>query len=161
MNRRKKLRLVLDANWFVSACISRSSRRTLYYKILKNPRLQVFYSAELMAEFEGVMARPKFARIVTPAQVKRFTRIVLNFVRKTEIAAIPAIVRDWNDNYLLGICEGCEADFLITGDKDLLTLETYQNTTILTMGQFVSILSVLKPPKKRLVPPFLRLMGFS
>ncbi len=96
-----------------------------------------------MAEFEGVMARPKFARIVTPAQVKRFTRIVLNFVRKTEIAAIPAIVRDWNDNYLLGICEGCEADFLITGDKDLLTLETYQNTTILTMGQFVSILSVL------------------
>lgn len=96
-----------------------------------------------MAEFDGVIARPKFAKIITPAQVKRFKTMALTFIKKTEITTVPAIVRDLDDDYLLGMCEGCQADFLITGDKDLLTLGTYQNTAILTMGQFLSVLSVV------------------
>ncbi|MGA0558875.1 putative toxin-antitoxin system toxin component, PIN family [Larkinella sp. VNQ87] len=58
----KRLRVVLDANWYISACLSRKSRKTVYYKILKNSHLTIFYSSELLAEFEAVIRRPKFAK---------------------------------------------------------------------------------------------------
>ncbi|WP_185155411.1 putative toxin-antitoxin system toxin component, PIN family [Rudanella paleaurantiibacter] len=143
MTKKRKVRLVIDANWFISACISRGSRQTLYYRILKDPRLQVFYSTELLSEFDGVIMRPKFAKLIKQDQVNRFKTITLSFLKKTNPINSPEIVRDPNDNYLLGICTGCKADFLVTGDKDLLSLETYQSTTIVTMGQFLSLLTLL------------------
>lgn len=141
MTKNKKLRIVLDANWYVSACISRNSRRTLYFKILKNSRLNVFYSAEIMTEFEGVIERLKFAKTVTHQQVNRFKSITLAFLKKTSLGTVPDLVRDQNDNYLLGVCEGCQADFLITGDQDLLVLKTYNKTKIIKMGQLLTEIS--------------------
>ena len=141
MSKSKKLKIVLDANWYVSACISRKSRRTLYYEVLKSPLFQVFYSAELMAEFDRVIARPKFTKSITSKYVNYFKTIALTHLKETKTGIVPAVVRDVNDNYLLGICEGCQANFLITGDLDLLILGKYKNTVILTMGQFFQITS--------------------
>ena len=97
---RKRHNVVLDANWYVSACINRKSRRTIYYKVLKNAYLQVFYASELMAEFNDVIHRPKFAKIVSHAQVHRFKIIALQFLEQTDIKITPTVVRDADDNYL-------------------------------------------------------------
>lgn len=140
---RKRHKIVLDANWYVSACISRKSRRTVYYEILRNPRLQIVYATELMVEFDDVIHRPKFAKIISPRHMHRFKTIALTFLKQTTTVNIPAAVRDENDNYLLGICESCQADFLITGDQDLLVLETYLGTKILSMSQFLQLLTSL------------------
>ncbi|GAB3929075.1 putative toxin-antitoxin system toxin component, PIN family [Larkinella terrae] len=144
VKKNKRLKVILDANWYISACISRKSRRTVYYQILKNTDLQLFYSQELVAEFDDVINRPKFAKIVTAKQVSRFKSIILKFLNRTTLGTLPDLVRDKNDNYLLGICAGCQADFLITGDNDLLVLEEYQKTKILSMGQFLLLLSTIK-----------------
>lgn len=143
MPKRKKISVVIDANWYVSACISKNSRKTLYYKILKNSHLQVYYSAELLHEFEGVITRKKFSKIITPNQIIRFISLAMLFLREVSITSIPTVVRDKKDDYLLGICESCNAHFLVTGDDDLLSLETYKNTTIVSMGQFVKLLALL------------------
>jgi putative PIN family toxin of toxin-antitoxin system len=144
MPKRKKISVVIDVNWYVSACINRNSRHTLYHKILKNPRLQIFYSRELLEEFEGVMTRRKFSKIISPNQVTRFKAIIFLFLTRIQIQSIPQIVRDKEDNYLLGICDVSKADFLITGDEDLLVLGKYESTIILTMGQFLNILPPIK-----------------
>ena len=141
---RKKISIILDANWYISACISRNSRRTIYYKILKNLRLQIFYSSELLEEFEGVISRRKFSKIISPDQVVRFKAFTFLFLTRIQIKAIPHVVRDMKDDYLLGICDACKADFLITGDSDLLVLGTYDNTTIITMGQFLRMLPLIE-----------------
>lgn len=143
MPKGRKLKVVLDANWFISACINSRSRRTIYYKILSNAQLRVFYSSELVAEFEGVISRKKFAKIITPVQVGRFQTLALPLMNRIVSTPIPATSRDPDDDYLLGICKTCQADFLITGDDDLLTLGTFEHTTIVSMGQFLQILSLL------------------
>ncbi|CCG98090.1 hypothetical protein FAES_0076 [Fibrella aestuarina BUZ 2] len=144
MPSRRTIRVVLDANWFISACLSRKSRRTVYYHVLRNKRIRAYYSPELIDEFDGVMSRPKFAKYIAPAQVARFRVLALLFMTKVTPAAIPATSRDAKDDYLLGICKASNADFLITGDDDLLTLGTFEQTVILSMGQFLQTLSLLE-----------------
>lgn len=143
MPRKRKIKLVVDANWFISACISRKSRRTLYYKILKNTHIQVYYSPELLAEFDGVITRRKFSKLISPSQVARFKAFTLLYLQEVSLGLIPQLSRDSNDDYLLAIADSCQADFLITGDDDLLTLGTYQKTTIVTMGQFLQIMALI------------------
>ena len=47
------------------------------------------------------------------------------------------ICRDKKDNFLLNLAKDSEADYLITGDKDLLILEKFENTKILTFSEFI------------------------
>jgi len=47
------------------------------------------------------------------------------------------ICRDPKDNFLLALSKDAEADFLITGDKDLLELEKFGRTIICTLNDFI------------------------
>ncbi|MDR6806263.1 putative PIN family toxin of toxin-antitoxin system [Dyadobacter sp. BE34] len=82
MRKGAKVKIVLDANWYVSACINRKSRRTLYQHILKNTGIKAYYSEELLAEFADVISRVKFRKYVTLEQATRLKTIVLKFVIK-------------------------------------------------------------------------------
>jgi putative PIN family toxin of toxin-antitoxin system len=82
---RKKIRVVIDANWYISACISRNSRKTLYYNIFKNNHLQVYYSKELLQEFEGVITRKKFVKIISLNQIVRFISFATIFLKEITI----------------------------------------------------------------------------
>ncbi|WP_373514113.1 putative toxin-antitoxin system toxin component, PIN family [Persicitalea sp.] len=142
MLRGRKTKVVLDANWYISACISRKPRRTIYYEILQNPFIDVFYSAELLEEFEEVIYRVKFAKIIKPLQVRRFKSLILLRLKQVSIGTVLQLVRDEKDDYLLAICGKCKADYLITGDKDLLVMGSYQQTSIVTMSHFLQIQSL-------------------
>ncbi|AQG80188.1 hypothetical protein AWR27_13195 [Spirosoma montaniterrae] len=77
------------------------------------------------------------------AQVNRFQSLAQLFMRHIDGLPVTGVVRDKNDDYLLGVCKACHADFLITGDDDLLIVGTFEQTTILSMGQFLQILPLL------------------
>jgi uncharacterized protein len=47
-------------------------------------------------------------------------------------------VRDSKDNFLLSLAVLGNADFLITGDNDLLVLESYQATSIIKLSSFIA-----------------------
>ncbi len=140
MRDESKFNVVLDVNWYVSACISRQSRRTLFQSILKNPLLKVYYSNELLREFERVISQPRFRKYIPHAHVRRLAEFGRSHAHQVDCPTFPDIVRDPNDNYLLGICDSCAADFLVTGDKDLLDLKRYKTTLILPMSQFAGII---------------------
>ncbi len=50
----------------------------------------------------------------------------------------PKVSRDKNDNFLLSLIQNSKADLLITGDKDLLILEEFQNCRILKLNDFLN-----------------------
>ena len=49
------------------------------------------------------------------------------------------ICRDPKDNFLLALAKDSKADYLITGDSDLLTLEQFETTKIVTFSAFEAI----------------------
>jgi uncharacterized protein len=53
----------------------------------------------------------------------------------------PNVIRDAKDRAVLACAVGGKADFIISGDKDLLTLGTYEGILILDSPQFLERLS--------------------
>jgi putative PIN family toxin of toxin-antitoxin system len=46
------------------------------------------------------------------------------------------VCRDSKDNFLLALAKESKADFLITGDKDLLVIKKFENTEIVTIAEY-------------------------
>ncbi|MDR2683088.1 MAG: putative toxin-antitoxin system toxin component, PIN family [Dysgonamonadaceae bacterium] len=47
--------------------------------------------------------------------------------------------RDPKDNFLLSLAQTVQADFLITGDNDLLVLKHHLGTVIISFNDFISL----------------------
>ena len=135
MAKKKRLKIILDTNWYISASINRNSRRRLY-DLLINENLMIFYSRELLAEYESVISRKKFEKYIRPDQVGRFINLVLTRLKPVEIKTLVRLSRDAKDNYLLSMSIDCGADYMVTGDPDLLVLKEFGKTKILTMAEF-------------------------
>ncbi len=140
MSRSRKKTLVFDTNWYISATINRASRRTLF-DLLSEPTYTILCCDELIAEYRAVILRDKFKKYIKLSQALRFIELlvpVLSFVKvKSKVSAS----RDAKDNYLLALSKDGAADYLITGDPDLLVLKQYGQTVILTMKEFLEIRS--------------------
>lgn len=140
MAKKKRLKIIFDTNWYISASINRKSRRRLY-DLLINEDLTVFYSSELLHEYKSVIFRKKFEKYIRQDQVNRFIGLILTRLKPVEIKTIVRLSRDANDNYLLSMSLDCAADYLVTGDPDLLELKEFGKTKILTLSEFIIIIN--------------------
>jgi uncharacterized protein len=50
--------------------------------------------------------------------------------------------RDPKDDYLLALAKDSNADYLTTDDRDLLTLESFEGTVILSYQDFISRIAI-------------------
>ena len=48
-------------------------------------------------------------------------------------------IRDIKDLYLLSMAESIPADYIVTGDNDLLVLKNYKDTRIITFTEFAAL----------------------
>ena len=48
------------------------------------------------------------------------------------------VCRDPKDNHILALAHEADANFIVTGDKDLLVLENYKETKIVTPADFLT-----------------------
>ncbi|HAQ19824.1 MAG TPA: putative toxin-antitoxin system toxin component, PIN family [Prolixibacteraceae bacterium] len=76
-----------------------------------------------------------------PEQISEFFELLdessVNVVIKTKTE----LCRDLKDNYLLSLAIDSNADFLITGDNDLLILSRIENTKIIKYSDFEKIIN--------------------
>jgi uncharacterized protein len=57
---------------------------------------------------------------------------IVDLVEPTEI---PQVVRDPDDDHVLACALTAKADLIVSGDKDLLDINTFQNISILTPAE--------------------------
>ncbi len=58
------------------------------------------------------------------------------FIDLIDVQSPILICRDPKDNFLLALAKDGRADFLLTGDKDLLELKKIDKTRIIAIAQF-------------------------
>jgi putative PIN family toxin of toxin-antitoxin system len=64
-----------------------------------------------------------------------------NSAELVDVHSVVEVCRDPKDNFLLALVKDGNADYLITGDDDLLVLETFEKTKIVTLTDFEAAFS--------------------
>jgi len=101
----------------------------------------LYISLALLKEYREVPLALEREGKITPLQLKALISGLASFAAKT-IVVHPrkklSLCRDPEDNMLLECCLEAKADFLITGDKDLLDMQPLPfQLTILSPRKFV------------------------
>ncbi|WP_445737643.1 putative toxin-antitoxin system toxin component, PIN family [Mariniflexile sp.] len=84
-----------------------------------------------------VVSRPKFKKYFLKKDIEKILEYFDQFGELIKVKSKINICRDSKDNFLLNLSVDSKADYLITGDKDLLILDKIENTTILTFSEFI------------------------
>lgn len=138
---RKKLRVVFDTNILVSFLIGKVLSGLEDF-IIDN-RIQILLSDELLEEMNDVLHRPKFQKYFTKDVINELIALMLSKVEIVEIKETFDVCRDPKDNFLLDLCVSGKADYLVTGDEDLLTLNPFKGVQIINYNSFQNILEKL------------------
>lgn len=68
--------------------------------------------------------------------MRELIQLLETIAEKVEIRPTHSINRDPKDNFLLDLIDFSKADFLVTGDKDLLEHDPFKTAQILTPAEF-------------------------
>ena len=128
-------RIVIDTNIFVSFLISNTFSK-LDKHLLSN-KTRFLFSIELLNEFLDVVSRPKLKKYFSDKDLTKLLESINDHADLIEVTANVDICRDKKDNFLLALCEDGKADYLITGDEDLLVLKKFKKTTILKIAEYL------------------------
>ena len=90
-----------------------------------------------MDEFLEVARRPKFRRFFTAIDIEELFETIEEYAEFVKVQTQIKICRDSKDNFLLSLSVDGNADFLLTGDKDLLELTKFGETIIMTISDFL------------------------
>lgn len=136
------MRVLLDANILISYLLNRRADSPIT-RIVESGILgeyTLLLPEALLDEFTAkIPAKAYLAKRITPAEMTQFTYI-LSAQSETipEITeTIPAVTRDPKDDYMLAYAVVGEADYLVTGDEDLLVLQRVQGVAICPPREFV------------------------
>ena len=102
-------------------------------------------SPPLLEEYLEVTARPELVRKFRSLPEHR--RDMLDLLSRAEIVgfdALPEFTRDPDDAHVLATAVAGRADYLVSGDNDLLDLGEYEGIPILTAGAFLHRLDRLE-----------------
>jgi len=83
--------------------------------------------------------RTKFSKLISKDIIDEFYLLSRNIFEFVEVNSEVNICRDPNDDFILELCKDCNADYLVTGDNDLLVLEKFENTKIITFNKFIEM----------------------
>ena len=87
-----------------------------------------------------VSQRQKFNKYFKAEDLDNLVDLIKTIGRIFKITQVPAICRDPKDDYLLELARKSKADYLVTGDIDLLEIENYKGTRIITVKEFDRII---------------------
>ena len=133
------MRIVFDNNIWISFLIGK--RLAELRSVFIRQDVEIYYCDELEREFLDVAHRPKIMKYVNEEQIERVHQLMTGVCRHGETANLEATpVRDPQDVYLLALSEKVKADYLVSGDSDLLDLKEHNQTKIVDFDTIVGVL---------------------
>jgi putative PIN family toxin of toxin-antitoxin system len=130
-------RIVIDTNVVISALIFSSYSSMKAFTLAKS-RGTILISNDVLSELTNVLSRSKFDRYITSEIREDF---LAGLMLEAEIVPITEKItacRDPKDNKFLELAMSGYADYLLTGDQDLLVLHPFRNLQIITVSNFLN-----------------------
>lgn len=96
-------------------------------------------SSELNDELKFTILKPKLRRYFRGDGLTHMLDVFDPYVDYVDVNSSVLKCRDPKDDFLLALAKDGKADFLLTGDYDLLEVGQFGKTVILTINQFYKI----------------------
>ncbi len=137
-----KLKITVDTNQYLSVFVFHGELMKLVFELVIDDKIDLYMSSVLRDE-----VLQKLHYFGVSKQVKNE---VMSFIETKGILVEPTVrvkeCRDSEDNFLLELAEAAKVNYLITRDKDLLSLpkSAWKVTKIITPEAFLPLLRVKK-----------------
>ena len=129
------MKLVLDTNIYISAFYWGGNSQKIIDRISEGID-ELYISDQIINEISEVMARPKFQ--TNKEIINGYVKTILKSSKKVFVEGnVKGVCRDKDDDDKLECALICEADFIITGDEDLLIMKNYENVKIITQREYL------------------------
>lgn len=139
------MRATIDTNVVVSASLTPNGPPAQVIRAWRQDVFEWVCSPILLEEYRRVLRRPGILRhmIWTPQEVDEFFADFATRALILETAqSLDAVPRDPDDNRVLEAAIAGEADYIVSGDRDITALNAYAGIPIVSPARFVAILAM-------------------
>lgn len=134
-----KYRVVIDTNVFISAILS-SGNPEKVVTLWRQGKIHLLISPYLAAEILSVLERLEIKSTYIQELTYRLEHHTIQILPASHII----LCRDPKDNEILSLAVDGAADYIITGDNDLLTLDKLEHTIIVKPKEFLQAIQSRK-----------------
>ncbi len=137
------MRIVIDPNLMVSYLLTHRGPIAQILDVhLARQDFTLLVCVQLVEELDRVLQYNKFQRYFNDETRLRFVALIAAVSEVVDIPdELPRVVHDPQDDYLIACALAGEANFILSGDKDLLVLKTVGKTQIVTARNFLEHLT--------------------
>lgn len=127
-------KMVIDTNVFISGLLFGGKPEQILKSWAKNEFI-LCISPELQAEIVNkLQIKFKVSSKIIDDLIVDLEEQAKKFLPHANVS----LLRDPNDNLLLELADEAKADYLISGDKDVLIIKEYKGTKIISPAEFFS-----------------------
>jgi putative PIN family toxin of toxin-antitoxin system len=134
MPSQKPSKVIIDTNLWISFLIGKELQNLK--NLIVTEKIQLITTDQLLNELKIVVARPKLQKYFGQEKVTELISLLDIVSEKLKIKKIEQVCPDPKDDFLLALSKESKANYLVTGDKDLLEIRIYGRTEIMTIKKF-------------------------
>lgn len=130
------MRIIIDSNVIISAILVPRAFPSQTVKTARREGL-ILISKETIEEVREVISREKFNKYLSFEARKNILDKIEKKALMVDVLENIEVCRDLKDNKFLELGVSGNADYIVTGDKDLLVLHPFRGIQIVTPEQFL------------------------
>ena len=134
------MRLILDTNILLSAFLSPLGAPAKLLDAWERRVFTLVACEALISELRDVAGRPFFRARLRASAAELLAAGIRDFSFFCRDLPSGPSAPDPKDGYLLALAEASEAEFLVTGDKELVALKLHRSTRIISPTAMIEIL---------------------
>jgi putative PIN family toxin of toxin-antitoxin system len=140
------VKVVIDANIFISYLLNPNAGQPpagVIQAALDGAFTTVF-AAEVGQEIvRKIQQKPYLSARISPIAAERFVELMAASSELIELPStpFPAISRDRNDDFLFGLALMAGADYIVSGDKDLLSIREHLGIGVVRASELLALIA--------------------
>ena len=113
-------------------------------RVGRGETVRLFTSAPLLAELTDILVRAKFAKKIEASllSIDQLVDLYAELAALVRPTSVSRIASDPDDDVVIGTALAAKADYLVTGDKSLLSLAEYEGGRIVSVNEALILTAV-------------------